>query len=120
MKVKLEETFGKKEFSRLLSHQISIKEIERSNSSSDVQIQNEIEKFEGTNIEYEEQKISPTLIDKESIETGSVSMKVYIHYISKFGFSGILFGLFSVVLYQGSSIGASYWINLWAENSLNR
>ena len=113
MKVKLEETFGKKEFTRLLSHQISTKEIERSNSNSDSQIQNEIEKFE-------EQKISPTLIDKESIETGSVSMKVYIHYISKFGFSGILFGLFSVVLYQGSSIGARYWINLWAENSLNR
>ena len=121
MKVKLEETLGKKEFSRQLSRQISVKEIGRSNSNSESQIsQVQIEKSGGTNVEKEEQKIGTTLIDKESVETGSVSTKVYIYYMSKLGMFGTLLGLFSMVLYQGSGIGTNYWVSLWAENSLNR
>ena len=119
MKVKLEETLGKKEFSRQLSRQISVKEIGSSNSDSQIS-QIQIEKSGGTNVEKEEQKIGTTLIDKESVETGSVSMKVYIYYMSKLGMFGTLLGLFSMVLYQGSGIGTNYWVSLWAENSLNR
>ena len=73
----------------------------------------------GTNIKKDEQKAGTTLIDKESVETGSVSVKVYLYYMKYLGLFGIILGIATQLLYQGSSITTNFWLNIWANDSLH-
>ena len=59
----------------------------------------------GTNVKKDEQKAGTTLIDKESMETGSVSFKVYLYYMKYLGIFGVVLGVAMQTFYQGCSIG---------------
>ena len=59
----------------------------------------------GTNVKKDEQKAGTTLIDKESMETGSVSFKVYLYYMKYLGIFGVVLGIAMQTFYQGCSIG---------------
>ena len=59
----------------------------------------------GTNVKKDEQKAGTTLIDKESMETGSVSFKVYLYYMKYLGIFGVVIGIAMQTFYQGCSIG---------------
>ena len=64
----------------------------------------------GTNVKKDEQKAGTTLIDKESMETGSVSFKVYLYYMKYLGIFGVVLGITMQTFYQGCSIGTTYYI----------
>ena len=67
----------------------------------------------GTNVKKDEQKAGTTLIDKESMETGSVSFKVYLYYMKYLGIFGVVLGITMQTFYQGCSIGTTYYIKAY-------
>ena len=75
--------------------------------------------FGGTNVEKTEQKKGTTLIEKEGVETGSVGWDVYLFYMKALGFTGVMVSLFFQILYQGSNIGTSFWLNIWSGDAFD-
>ena len=73
----------------------------------------------GTNVKKEEQKVGTNLIEKESVETGSVSIKIYLYYAKYMGLFGVMLSITCQLLYTGFSLGTNYWLNVWADNQLN-
>ena len=73
----------------------------------------------GTNVQKKEQKVGTTLIEKEGVETGSVGWDVYLFYMKALGFIGVFVSLVFQVLYQGSNIGTSFWLNIWSGDSFD-
>ena len=59
---------------------------------------------------------SDKLIEKEEVMTGSVSFKVYLHYMQSLGMAGGLMALLGQTLVTSSSYMASYWVSLWTSN----
>ena len=141
IKAELEETLGKNEFSRQVSQlsgdrrRSSVKEIDLPTKQEmetsftkalskpepikeeDAKAKEEIAST-GTNVQSN-QKVGTKLIDKETVETGSVSLKVYLYYMRYLGCIGVVIGVATQLLYQGSSIATNFWLNIWANNSLN-
>jgi hypothetical protein len=54
----------------------------------------------GTQMKKEDQRIGTDLIEKESVETGSVSSDVYLYYMRCIGIVGALLGVGMQLLYQ--------------------
>lgn len=129
IKHQLEETLGKKEFQK----QVSIRRHRQESTTSSNVPEKTLSKSEsiieeepvaedattGTNVKKEDQKAGTNLINQESVETGSVSAKVYLYYMRYLGISGALLGVATQLIYQGSSIGTNFWLNIWANDSLN-
>ena len=67
----------------------------------------------------DDQKVGTTLIEKESVETGSVSVQVYIYYAKYLGLLGVLLGVGTQMIYNSASIGTNFWLNIWANDSLH-
>ncbi len=101
------------------------KKLERTLSKQESIIEEEIELPGGETVDdtdeskKKETKVGTTLIDKESVETGSVSFRVYLYYMAHLGAMGALLGVGMQLIYQVSSLGTNYWLNFWADNTLN-
>lgn len=132
IKHNLEEALGKSEFQRQVSqrkesvtrkdsfhrqdsvlseHSSTVPKIDRDRKQS------VIEEEPDGGVEQKEEKIGTTLIDKETVETGSVSLKVYMYYIRNVGLVGALLGVLMQLVYQGSSLGTNFWLNLWTASA---
>ena len=73
----------------------------------------------GTNVKKDDQKVGTTLIEKESVETGSVSIQIYLYYAKYMGLFGVILVIVCQTLYTAFSLGTSYWLNIWSDNTLN-
>eukprot|EP00095_Tigriopus_kingsejongensis_P003830 maker-scaffold2698_size13172-snap-gene-0.3 protein:Tk03830 transcript:maker-scaffold2698_size13172-snap-gene-0.3-mRNA-1 annotation:"multidrug resistance-associated protein 1 isoform x4" len=60
-------------------------------------------------------KIGTNLIEKEIAETGSVGLSVYGYYMKNIGWFGVVAGFAMQLIYQISSVGTNYWLNVWTE-----
>ena len=58
------------------------------------------------------------LIEKEVAETGSVGFDVYGYYLRNVGLFGSVVGILMQLVYQGTSIGTNYWLNVWTDGTL--
>ena len=58
------------------------------------------------------------IIEKEVVETGSVKFSVYTHYMKNVGVVGVSLIILMQVIYQASSIGTNYWLNVWTNSTL--
>ena len=58
------------------------------------------------------------IIEKESLETGSVNFVVYKYYFKNIGFFGTLLILGCQVIYSCLSIGTNVWLKVWASSGL--
>ena len=135
MKAELVEKIGKDEFVRQVS-QISreqkVKDMENAGNENSITDSKEVKRvrlvsksesiLEDNNDNTDEkndQKVGTKLIDKEAVETGSVSLKVYIYYMKYLGFFGVVIAIATQIMYQGSSIGTNVWLSVWSNDSLN-
>ena len=137
MKKEVEKVLGKDELQRQLSRRESILETstspsatgrERKDSSSSLtrsrkmsrsHSKEEKDDKSGTNVAKADQKAGTTLIEKEGLETGSVGWDVYFFYMKALGFLGVFISFTFQLLYQGSNIGTSFWLNVWTGDQLN-
>ncbi|XP_038069146.1 ATP-binding cassette sub-family C member 9-like isoform X2 [Patiria miniata] len=71
-------------------------------------------KFEGV-----DDKESGVLIEKEEMERGSVSFKVYGYYFRNVGILLSLVTFCSVLLLSGLQIGTNFWLSAWSEAGLS-
>ena len=139
MKAELVEKIGKDEFVRQVS-QISrvsneqkVEDMENSNEKSNTDpkkrvrlvsksesiMEDEKTTDNAANVEKKGQKVGTKLIDKETVETGSVNFKVYIYYMKYLGIFGVIVAIATQLMYQGSSIGTNVWLSVWSNDSLN-
>eukprot|EP00095_Tigriopus_kingsejongensis_P005628 maker-scaffold335_size202896-snap-gene-1.27 protein:Tk05628 transcript:maker-scaffold335_size202896-snap-gene-1.27-mRNA-1 annotation:"multidrug resistance-associated protein 1 isoform x3" len=63
-------------------------------------------------------KTGTELIVKEVAETGSVGLAVYGYYMKNIGLFGVISGVAMQLIYQISSLGTNYWLNVWTEGLL--
>merc|ERR1712223_1360024 len=54
-----------------------------------------------------------------SMETGSVSFKVYLYCMKYLGIFGVVLGITMQTFYQGCSIGTNYWLNWWSNDTFH-
>ena len=60
-----------------------------------------------------------SLIEKEEMERGSISMGVYTYYFQNVGWLLSLVTLLSVLVLSGVNIGNNFWLSAWSEAGLN-
>jgi ATP-binding cassette subfamily C (CFTR/MRP) protein 1 len=61
------------------------------------------------------QAAGSNLIEKESIETGSVKFKVYADYMKAIGLKGIILAIIFQIVYTASSIMTNFWLTFWTD-----
>jgi ABC-type multidrug transport system fused ATPase/permease subunit len=64
-------------------------------------------------------KRSGQLMSKEERETGSVDLRVYLHYFRSFGVSLLLLVIFSVILNDGLQAGTDFWLSDWSTANIS-
>ncbi|XP_033647740.1 ATP-binding cassette sub-family C member 9-like [Asterias rubens] len=78
------------------------------------QLNKPLSKFEGIG-----EKEVGSLIEKEEMERGSISMGVYTYYFQNVGWLLSLVTLLSVLVLSGVNIGNNFWLSAWSEAGLN-
>ena len=131
IKEQLKSSMGEKEFLRHLSRKESISSTSSYGSGSEspnsgkqkpelkkkksvLKVKDVAEKPEGQAAPV---ATGTKLIEKESIETGSVKLKVYIYYMKAIGLLGTFLCVAFQILFTVSNIMANYWLNLWTEDA---
>ena len=56
------------------------------------------------------EKAGTKLIEKESIQSGNVSIQVYFHYFKNLGLTVSLTIFLLMILYEGANVGKNYWL----------
>ncbi|XP_071504808.1 ATP-binding cassette sub-family C member 9-like [Diadema antillarum] len=59
------------------------------------------------------------LIEKEEMERGSVSYKVYLYYLSAITYPIVFIVLFFILSQSGLRIVTNFWLSAWSESNLN-
>lgn len=62
---------------------------------------------------------SGKLTDEEAMETGSVKLSVYIDYLKKVGFCGLIAVFLSDVCLSALNFGSGLWLADWSDDSLD-
>ena len=125
IKEQLISSLGEKEFKKQISRKDSVSSTSSygtGSQSSKTKLKKQKEKVEKK--EEEPKKTTPTnsgttLIEKESVETGSVKLRVYLYYIKAIGYLGFFLCAFFQLLFTSSTIMANYWLNWWVEDKFN-
>ena len=115
LKETLMQTMGETEFQRQQSRKSlssSVSGYDSENSSEkDTKVGNSVPKTAPTKIPVDKSK----LIEKESVQTGSVKFGVYLYYLKNIGVTGVLLTVFLQCCYTSSSVMSNYWLNWWSE-----
>ena len=130
LKAELEKAVGRDKFQRQLSTlsikrreslTLSPKESTKRKSSidqSDISAAGGAKKEDTKSETKTEEKAGTKLIEKETLQTGNVSLQVYIHYFRNLGIViSLLIFLFELV-YEGANVGKNYWLIVWTDDTI--
>ena len=128
LKAELERAVGKEKFQRQLStlslkrresqslispkRELSRRDSVKSDSSTAMDEIDEVKK------EKPVEKAGTKLIEKESLQTGNVSLQVYIHYFRNLGLFVTLSIFLVNLIYEGANVGKNYWLIVWTDDTI--
>jgi len=124
IKEQLISSLGEKEFKKQISRKDSVSSTSSYGTGSQSSKTKLKQKEKVEKKEVQPKKSTPTnsgntVIEKESVETGSVKLRVYLYYIKAIGYLGFFLCAFFQLLFTSSTIMANYWLNWWVEDKFN-